>query len=104
MVHVKIVLSRGRGKFLSISRKAMAPPRRKGPVGQQLVELVATKGAPRKCEVEEYVVDMEAGQLARLKDAATMPSEEVYVVIMGQSVNNAAKKGVPTMPSKEESV
>ena len=53
----------------------MAPPRRKGSVGQ----FVATMGAPAKREVEEYVVDMEAGQLAAMMDAPPMPSEEESV-------------------------
>jgi len=76
----------------------MAPPRRKGPVGQ----FVATMGAPTEREVEMYVVDMEADQLARLKVAPTMPEKEVSVGDMEQIklVNSAAKKGVPTIPKK----
>jgi len=109
----------------------MAPPRRKGPVGQ----FVATMGAPTEREVEMYVVDMEADQLARLKVAPTMPEKEVSVGVMeqialpkraammdaatipekegsvygmeriqAQSVNLAAKKGVPALPRQEVSV
>ena len=71
-VYIKEVMSLRSGRFLLSN--AMTLSRRKGPVGQ----LVATKDAPAKRKVEVYAVDMEAGQLAGMKDVPTMSSKEVF--------------------------
>mmetsp|Transcript_34708 Transcript_34708/g.56730 ORF Transcript_34708/g.56730 Transcript_34708/m.56730 type:complete len:100 (+) Transcript_34708:750-1049(+) len=96
-MHVYIVLSRRSGRFLS--RKAIAPPRRKGPVSH----LVATMGAPTNREVEVYVVDTERSHLAAKKGAPTMPKQEVFVGDMEQSTlpKYAVMMDAPTIPSKE---
>ena len=98
-MHVKTVLSRRSGQFLS--RKAIAPPRRKGAVCQ----FVATMGAPTKREVEVYVVVTERSQLASMKVVPTMPKQEVFVGDMEQSTlpKYAVMMDAPMEPLKEES-
>ena len=78
----------------------MAPPRRKGSVGQ----FVATMSEPTKRRIEMCVVDMERSQLARLKVVPTMPKKEACVSSMGQSIKrakHAAMMDVQTLPEKE---